>query len=504
MKNLNKKTEFERQWEDLFKGAEMTPSESVWEKIDARLSKEEAGYFKKRAFMFKLLAAASVAFALGIGFFSLNYYLNDSTENQLAQEKPDTELKYSEGPSSPQASDRNKDADPDEAPERTIDSEVSGGRESTKDMDGQAGSVQQASFSDEHKELTEVETGDNMTSIDPENMQGAFLPVAKKERLNEMAWEGSNSAKDVQSLFTSLSDLSSVGINGQDDEVIQNIDHIYLIPVMPKGASKLSRQKDENGSGFTASLDFSAGQFNPNFQQGASSGIAASNAFAADAQAELTSFNATTNKNFLLVRSTGQETKPEITYSYGANVGFRISGRLLVQTGIAYRKANTTISTSGYIENPDSESRIPIVASYQYQLGGLSKVSRMNEIAVLDNRYEFASIPIRAGYVVFDRKLNITLLAGLSSEFFINNEISDNSDFLQTLSSSGAADSPYKNVYFNGTVGTMVGYTFAKNYMVTVEPSYRMALDSFTKDSFYLESYPSSFMVSFGIAYNFR
>jgi hypothetical protein len=50
----------------------------------------------------------------------------------------------------------------------------------------------------------------------------------------------------------------------------------------------------------------------------------------------------------------------------------------------------------------------------------------------------------------------------------------------------------------------MLGYSFAKNYSITLEPSYRMAINSFTKDSFYLDSYPSSFMLSFGVAYNFR
>jgi hypothetical protein len=50
----------------------------------------------------------------------------------------------------------------------------------------------------------------------------------------------------------------------------------------------------------------------------------------------------------------------------------------------------------------------------------------------------------------------------------------------------------------------MLGYSFAKNYAVTVEPSYKFALNSLTKDDFYLNSLPSSFMLSFGVLYNFR
>ena len=130
------------------------------------------------------------------------------------------------------------------------------------------------------------------------------------------------------------------------------------------------------------------------------------------------------------MRSAGQETKPELAYSYGANIGFKVTDRFLLQTGFAYRNANTTTTTTGYIENPDDNSRIPIVASYQYQLEGLSSVKRIEEVG-LNNRYEFASVPIRAGYILLDKKINITLLAGISSEIFINNSIGDNSDFLQ-------------------------------------------------------------------------
>ena len=80
MKHLNKRTEFDKQWEDAFKDAEMAPSEGVWDKIDSTLSKEEAGYFRRRALIYKLLAAASIIFALGVVMFSINYYLGQQVE----------------------------------------------------------------------------------------------------------------------------------------------------------------------------------------------------------------------------------------------------------------------------------------------------------------------------------------------------------------------------------------------------------------------------------------
>ncbi|MCK5207842.1 MAG: hypothetical protein KAQ79_07475, partial [Cyclobacteriaceae bacterium] len=287
------------------------------------------------------------------------------------------------------------------------------------------------------------------------------------------------------------------------DEMIYEIDHIYLIPIMPKGSSKKKKEK-ETGL-FLAGLDFSTGVFDPNFQQSGSytnSGITAADTRVESVNNQLASFN-TANKDFLVVRSSGREAEPEIAFSYGANVGFKVARRIILQTGIAYRKANTTTTTTGYVEEIGSNTRIPIVASYQYQLGGLSSVNRISETN-LSNQYEFASIPLRAGYVFLDKKFNLTLMAGISSNFFLNNQIVDKSDYLETLSSSPGDGSPYKSVYFNGSLGTMLGYTISDNYVITLEPSYRFAVNSFTRDDFYLNSYPSSFMLSFGIAYNFK
>jgi hypothetical protein len=59
----------------------MVPNDAVWSRIDSTLSKQESGYFKRKAFIFKMMAAASIAFAMGIGLFSLNHYIiNGNTE----------------------------------------------------------------------------------------------------------------------------------------------------------------------------------------------------------------------------------------------------------------------------------------------------------------------------------------------------------------------------------------------------------------------------------------
>ena len=470
MKNINKESEFNRLWEDAFKDAEIAPSEGMWDKIDSALSKEEVNHFKQRALIFKLLAAASIAFALSI--ISLNYFFDQNTKQIVLHDN-------------------------------TIDNNtLQNSTNQTLALKDDAENIDQESTVLENKEFRDELA---ITHVDdredkPEKQEVILSILANNENNNYSAID----PNDIFSReFYNLSEIEGKGIDlTTKEEMIYKIDHIYLIPYMPIGASK----KKKEPVSFMAGLDFSTGVFDPNFQQGGGISNQQSSSFAVrrieSFDGQLASFN-TANKDFLLVRSAGQETQPEIAYSYGANLGFKLSKRIVLQTGIAYRNATTTTTTTGYIEEMGSDVRIPIVASYQYQLNGLSSVNTIPETD-LKNQYEFASIPLRAGYMFLDKKVNLTLLAGISSDFLIDNQIEDKSNYLESISNGAGEGSPYKSVYFNGSLGTMLGYKFAENYLISVEPSYRFALNSFTQDDFYLNSYPSSFMVSLGVAYNFK
>ncbi|MDZ7606690.1 MAG: hypothetical protein U5K79_14125 [Cyclobacteriaceae bacterium] len=126
MKNLSEKSDFEHLWENAFSEAEMAPSDHIWDKIDASLSKEEAGKYRKRVFMYKLLAAASIAFALGIGALSLNYYSRNETPAGLASKNTSpTELPHDKNAniSSDNGSEPNRPIDDNES--LTLNSEKS-------------------------------------------------------------------------------------------------------------------------------------------------------------------------------------------------------------------------------------------------------------------------------------------------------------------------------------------------------------------------------------------
>ena len=81
--NKSDKEDFENRWMEVFDSAEIRPSDHVWHKINASLANREASGFKKRLLFFKLLAAASLVFAIGIGFYSVFTNMNNKEVDMM-------------------------------------------------------------------------------------------------------------------------------------------------------------------------------------------------------------------------------------------------------------------------------------------------------------------------------------------------------------------------------------------------------------------------------------
>ena len=166
-------------------------------------------------------------------------------------------------------------------------------------------------------------------------------------------------------------------------------------------------------------------------------------------------------------------------------------------------KANSLASTDAYLEDYRTGKQYAITKATNYQAEGILEVKQGEQVQ-LENNFEFASVPVRVGYIVLDRKFNMIVNGGISSDFYLNNNVSAQGNILSAFDSGTESETPFHKVHFNGLLGTEFGYVVAGHYHLTLEPSYRVALSSLTKDNFPLSSRPSSFYVTFGLNYRFR
>ncbi len=490
MKKLSDKGSFERQWEAAFRDAGKKPPGAVWDKINAELSGLEISGYKKRLLVFKWLAAASVLLAVGLGFYSL--YLHDGlSEGVLNSEKSVQQVSVTDDGRSevPEidvvGKNKNEVISGDQPSAR---SDVENLRNNINAPEAQATAVMAPAKKQD-------ETGVNAGR--PSQSPVASVIYAKNETLPADSMIPAEDRKEFQKL-TSPVPVTPLAFSGQMEKPALPVSFMYKKPVVPVN---FKGQTAPQPVQFYAGLNFSTGRFNPNFENtgGTTALMNADLAVYSEANARVTS-NMSMNDN---PNASGESYHPDISYSYGINMGAKIARRWVVRSGLSYVKANSIANTSAYLQNHSNNERYPILKAANYQSDGVVEIQQTGDIQ-FENAFEFASVPLKAGYIVLDKKLDLILFGGVSSDFFIKNTIFQKDNLTNVIENTPGTDSPYRNVYFNGSLSTALGYTIAGHYRLALEPGYRMALNSFTKDSFILTGKPDAFYVNFGLSYRFK
>src|SRR5690606_14614942 len=87
MKNIDKDkfSDFEREWQNAFQDAEMEPAKDIWNNIDAHLANKEADKYKRKIVYYRWMAAASILFAMGLSYVSLNYAFNSGVATRSGE-----------------------------------------------------------------------------------------------------------------------------------------------------------------------------------------------------------------------------------------------------------------------------------------------------------------------------------------------------------------------------------------------------------------------------------
>ena len=249
----------------------------------------------------------------------------------------------------------------------------------------------------------------------------------------------------------------------------------------------------------------STGSFDPNYESGSSS-LLANNL-------DLSS------SNYALANSARiAQTSPAIregmksgtTNSLGLNFGMKVADKWTIESGIFYTQSGAVSQTNLVVESPNIVE--PIAASTEAKgvtnLNSLVANDEVVEYAYrdvsLNNQFQFASLPLKAGYLLIDGQLSIIINAGFSTDLYLGNKLIDQESVVANVSIGPGSGSPYRQVSFAGLGGLQLGYNFFDNFEITVEPYLRQPITTLTKSSSAFNASPSSLGINTGVKYRFN
>jgi len=427
---------FEDSFHKAFDNAEQAPSEDVW------------------VVFYQRLAAASVLFALLLGAIS-TYYISDLKDQQrmtLSQVNP-TES-------------------------------ASSGEVSARDFQGTNSEVgtDKSIAHDEFKlESKASEVKENKSGISAIFQSGNFNQSAKEASVDN-EFTGRQNARNKTGIqnYPSLITLipeAEVQLQGSMKEVTI----VRKLPSMPSAFMK-SKRKKETRENLWASLGGSTGNYSPSADIGSSSTSKFLYPHTAGSVNSQSAYSTTASKGSV--------------FSVGINLGKRISRRWLLQGGVSY--LNQSIGyTSNFAVLDASNIALASVADYT-TLKSFSVVALASPYQ-LSSVNEFISVPVQAGYLLVDKKIGVQLNSGVSTDFFMQNTLTDKSGQLATYSSGSGDTSPFRTVSWAGLLGTEVSYKIATQYRISIAPGLRYSLGSVLKS----DSAPSSPLM-WDIGFRFR
>ena len=542
MKDMEKQ-KFEQEWKDAFDQAEVSPSDNLWTNIELNLEKADATKMKSRLQFYKLMAAASVLFAVCMaGAFA--YYYNTLTTNGndqfVANEKKKPEEQMQDKPAFDDSESELLVKESDIQPLRNQKAYVAEAAVTTVEKDD----VKNAGSNRRNTEESRVAMSEGLRAghHNQENNQRALMKSTRSHTPSDgetsVALQTTN---DVESIHkgeqnknnidthnndaTSQVVLTGVAVNseglivkGETDVPIQTMLHERNLPSLTNSRkitikwpeqdpvavmmARLAQRERELGADdepkqpkpksakreerLWTSLGMAAGAFN-NLNH-AASGVNNNSTFASN--------NVTAN----------QSNASGTSYSVGMNIGTRLSSRWVLQGGVNYLAQNSSYEANSVVGTADN---LNFQAASIDALSSRNSAVQANKLVAtvpysVDNSVRFMSVPVQAGYMVINRTVGVQLNGGVSTDLFLQNTLTPQSSSLPTITKGSGEDSPYRTVNFSGLVGTELSYRFSRHYRLALNPGLRYPLNSIYKSDVGVKSSPLTFDVGLRFRYIFH
>jgi hypothetical protein len=430
MKN-SEKGQFEDAWLKAFENAEQSPSEMVWAGVEQGLNRSETLMLKKRVVFYQRLAAASILVALMLGGLSTYYITTLSQQENLSF--------------------MNKNIIDDKEDKK---SSVSGADNADNRFPNRNESTDLSLNASPHEVKSNNDRNTHLISLDDQEANNNDESITSIRQLKVL--EINN---DHPSMINMIPE-PNVKINGK----LKAITLIRKLPAMPADLMTTKKNKEAKES-LWASLGASTGNYSPSADFTAGSSVRSAAQNTGGFSGSQSAFSTTASRG--------------TAFSIGMNLGKRISKRWLLLGGITY--LNQALGyTSNYAVVDANNNVLASVADYtsSKSFSSVVAVSSPYEVTSVN---EYITVPLQAGYLLVDRKIGLQLNSGISTDFFMQNTLTDKSGQMASFSSSAGSDTPYRTVSWAGLVGTELSYKIATQYRVSIAPGLRYSLNSVLK-----------------------
>lgn len=185
----------------------------------------------------------------------------------------------------------------------------------------------------------------------------------------------------------------------------------------------------------------------------------------------------------------------DLNMSYGVNVGYKITDKLSVRSGInkfnvGYKTDNVVVrpsvsgSDNGTLKNVrlrDGATNLAIFGESSFNVSALPSDLALRFDAFLDQQISYYEVPMEMSYLISDKRLGVNVIGGFSTLF-----LNDNAIYAQQPSGTrillGEANN-LNSVSFSTNIGVGFNYKISKSFNFNLEPVFKYQLNSFSENS---------------------
>ena len=511
--------EWEDEWREAFDGAEIPPSPHVWKSIESELVVQETGKYRKGFFLYRAIAASLLLLIAGLSWHIFTQHRTNSepVSDRSTVLPPSSELR------SPKAAVSSQDDSSEASPAPLASSTP---RYSAEDTSAEASfpTGEKAALSVGDREEPPVLASDKSSPL-PSGTERSVAShstsptatIGQQSESTGLAASVSNREATAQagtSLTNQVAENNTsravplTRVDGQDVKLpalvnpllLTNATQLYRVPQPP---TTRRESKDRRGPSFFAGLVIAPGYFDPQLQASAPSMATPFTQAGPSGAPGQEGYRAFDNTNTFSAASSGVDDSPELSFTYGVDVGMKLFDHWVIESGIDYNRFSTQAETSYAVADVATGNRYPYLVATSYQLEQSNATRARIATTDINNAYEFISVPVQVGYQVAVSKLNFILSSGVAANFFLGNDISTPSSPLTDVRVTAEEGAPFKSSYYSGVLSGGVNYNVLSNYFLSLTPSYSFALTELTRDESTLTSQPYSFGINVGFRYQF-